>query len=312
MKYPYENLSDSDFESLVVSICQQIIGTGCKAFTTGKDGGRDSWFKGTANQYPSLQAPWSGIFLIQAKHTNSPEASCSDKNFHANPSSILHKEIKRLQEIQKAERFDNYILFTNRKLSGIEHPKIRKTLQDGLNISNVEIIGRDELDLFLQNFPDIVRSYGLHKFSSPARFFEKDIQDIILLFNETEWESNSCQQLEFELSYTNKEHKNELNNISQEYFDFIKEHSLSHFKDINAFLKNEQNRIYKTKYLNTVSDLKAYLLKNEGSFSTGMAILEHIIDCIVDENKHDIMDARRLVRIFVHFMYFNCDIGKTK
>jgi len=43
-----------------------------------------------------------------------------------------------------------------------------------------------------------------------------------------------------------------------------------------------------------------------------MAILEHIIDCIVDENKHDIMDARRLVRIFVHFMYFNCDIGKTK
>ena len=173
MKYPYENLSDSDFESLVVSICQQIIGTGCKAFTTGKDGGRDSWFKGTANQYPSLQAPWSGTFLIQAKHTNSPEASCSDKNFHANPSSILHKEIKRLQEIQKAERFDNYILFTNRKLSGIEHPKIRKTLQDGLNISNVEIIGRDELDLFLQIFQILLDHTVYINFHHPLAFLRK-------------------------------------------------------------------------------------------------------------------------------------------
>jgi hypothetical protein len=36
-----------------------------------------------------------------------------------------------------------------------------------------------------------------------------------------------------------------------------------------------------------------------------------MINFIVDNNT-DIKDLRRIVRVFIHFMYFNCDIGRTK
>lgn len=43
-----------------------------------------------------------------------------------------------------------------------------------------------------------------------------------------------------------------------------------------------------------------------------MEVIEHIVNTIVDLDKEEIKDRRNLFRIFVHFMYFNCDIGKTE
>src|ERR1700722_12888532 len=98
--FPYENLSDEEFEDLVIRICKEILGIAAKTFSPGPDGAKDSWFEGTAQKFPSTTAPWSGKFVIQAKHTRTLNASCADNNFSVNASSVLLKEIKRLNQIK--------------------------------------------------------------------------------------------------------------------------------------------------------------------------------------------------------------------
>ncbi|MBL0288411.1 MAG: hypothetical protein IPQ19_13665 [Bacteroidetes bacterium] len=94
-------------------------------------------FTGTADYFPSKGTPWTGTFNLQAKHTKVLNASCSDNDFSVNQTSVLSKEIARLKEVMKTTPFENYIIFTNRKLSGGTHPTIAKMLQAGLGIQNV-------------------------------------------------------------------------------------------------------------------------------------------------------------------------------
>ena len=70
MKYAYENLSDDQFEELVIALSQRLLGLSVRGFAAGRDGGRDAKFDGTAQHIPSDTAPWNGIIIIQAKHTN--------------------------------------------------------------------------------------------------------------------------------------------------------------------------------------------------------------------------------------------------
>ena len=121
MKYPLENLTDTEFEDLVALICDQILGMGTIVFSLGKDGGKDAKFSGKANNYPSKTEPWNGKIIIQAKHTQQNGASCSDSAF----KRIVKEEvIPAISKLVKNNEINFYLLFTNRKLSGIEDKKI--------------------------------------------------------------------------------------------------------------------------------------------------------------------------------------------
>jgi len=312
-QFPYENLSDEEFENLVIRICKEILGIGCKTFSVGKDGAKDSWFTGTAEHFPSSVAPWSGTFCIQAKHTKVYNSSCSDNDFSVNQTSVLAKEITRLNEVKISTPFDNYIIFTNRKLSGGTHPVIVKMLQTGISIHNVEITGREDIDSYLQQFPHIADDFGLYKFAYPLRFFEKDLRDVILIFAEHS-KSISSEAFNYVVSFNviEKEKKNELNNLSKDYFEFLKKHSLHYFEQIDKFLKDTKNSKYTEMYSRTVSDLQAKIILDRNRFTDFMHLIEHLVDFTVTNNLAQLNDLRDKVRVFIHFMYFNCDIGKTE
>ena len=70
MKYAYEDLGPEQFETLIVLLCQRLLGISVQGFAKGPDGGRDAKFVGTAELHPSKVDPWSGTTIIQAKHTN--------------------------------------------------------------------------------------------------------------------------------------------------------------------------------------------------------------------------------------------------
>ena len=311
-KFPYENLNDADFEALVISICKEILGIGCKTFSAGKDGGKDSWFEGTAQCFPSNKDSWKGTFCIQAKHTTTFNASCSDNDFFVNDSSILNKEIKKLNKTQPLEPFDNYIIFTTRKLPGLVRPKIIEMLREGLGIQNAEIIGREELDDYLTTYPHIVYRLGFYKFMPPLRFNEQDIKDIIIAFDGSSERITTNTKSILDNKFVDKEAKNALNNLSTEYFEFIQEHSLDYFTKIAKFLQDPKNAKYTKMYENTVGDLREIIIIERTRFNEFEHILKHLVDYIVQENKEKLKDLRSLVRVFVHFMYCNCDIGKKK
>ena len=110
--------------------------------------------------------------------------------------------------------------------------------------------------------------------------------------------------------YTDKEHKNEMNNVSDYYFSEVKSHSLKYFGMIECFLKDPRNQEYLVKYENTTSEIRGFIQKNIGNHSF-MDLLETISDRIAGADPlSDVHRVRKLVRVFVHFMYWNCDIGK--
>ena len=181
-RYSFEQLSALEFEALVVDICQDALGIAAHAFSTGPDGGRDSYFSGTASKYPSDKEPWSGNFIIQAKHTTKSEASCSDNDFFENKTSILKEEVDKIKNRMKNEKVDCYIVFTNRKLSGLIHNKIKEYMSDELGIKNVDIHGYEDMANFVELRRQLIDKHRLLRYLLPDRFYEQDIRDTIVLF----------------------------------------------------------------------------------------------------------------------------------
>src|SRR3954465_13394955 len=104
MKFAYEDLSEDQFEKLIVLLCQRLLGASVKGFAKGPDGGRDAKFVGTAELHPSRAAPWSGTVIIQAKHTNGYNRHFGESDFY-NPrsvSTVLGKEIPRIKKLRDA------------------------------------------------------------------------------------------------------------------------------------------------------------------------------------------------------------------
>lgn len=312
-QFSYENLSDDEFESLVVRICKEILGIGCKTFSIGKDGAKDSWFTGKSERFPSRSTPWDGTFNIQAKHTKKLNASCSDNDFSINQTSVLVKEIRRLKLVKDDAPFENYIIFTNRKLPAGAHQTIIKMLRNGIGIKNVEIIGREDIDTYLSDYPFIAAQFGLHKFIAPLRFYEKDLIDVIIIFSgQSKNISQNASEHITSFDLIDKEEKNQLNDLSKEYFDFMLIHSKEHFNDIERFLTDNRNDRYARMYANTISDLQAKIVLERNRFTEFQYLIEHLVDFIVLSNDDKLKDIRSVVRIFIHFMYFNCDIGKIR
>lgn len=312
IRYAFESLSESAFEALTVDICQYLFGLGVHSFAEGRDGGRDSYFDGTAEKYPSSANSWCGRIIIQAKHTSTIGASCSDNDFSENKSSVLKQEIARIQEIMKSEHLDGYLVVTNRKLTGVAHSKIKNLLFVELNLTQVDIIGIEDLSRYVDLLPYTIKKYQLTRFIIPDVFYEKDIRDVIVMFkSKTDWINTPPVPDDGSLDYTDKEKKNLLNNVDETYFSEIKGHSLKHFASITKFLQDPINSQYLESYLNTTADLRSYVVAHQSTFSF-VEILETVIKNIVGESGTDIFIARAMVRVFVHYMYWNCDLGRKE
>lgn len=143
-KFRLYEINSADFEKLVNLLCQRVLGIGTISFTKGRDGGRDGFFNGTANYFPSEKSPWSGKFIIQSKHTENPIAKCSDSDF----VTTINKEIKKIEKLAKQNEVDYYLLFTNRKLSGGKEKELRQLILQ-TKIKDASIIAIDTISSYL-------------------------------------------------------------------------------------------------------------------------------------------------------------------
>lgn len=221
MDYRLELLSDDGFENLVNRVCQELLGLGVIAFSKGKDGGRDGKFTGTANKYPSHVDCWSGKFIIQAKHTSNPIASCSDSDF----KKIVDEEIKNIKSLKASGDIDCYLLFTNRKYTGLTGESLLKKIQKETGVTNVVIIGKESLnDLYINPHKNIIKEFQLDLHHIPFDFSEEEIRDIILEFHKelplikTSLET-TVERVKFDFNRIRIEEKNKKNELGEAYFE---------------------------------------------------------------------------------------------
>lgn len=308
MKYPLHSLDDRAFELLVVSICEKILGIGTINFSEGKDGGRDAKFTGRSNNFPSETKPWEGKFIIQAKHTTRPSASCSDNDFQR----ILRDEVNnKLIPLKEDKKVDYYLLFTNRRLSGLQDARIEYYIDENIGVENA-ILGDERIQKWLNDNPQIVKQHELNKLLLPLQFYEEDLREIIIAFSQSEIKKNAIELIKKKISRIAIEEKNKLNNLSKHYFDYVFKKSYLEFDRIEAFLENPINQLYKKYYDNTVADLQEKIMVYGSDYLTFDFVFHYLFEYVFQNNIVKLKDCRPLIRIFLHYMYHNCDIGKEK
>jgi hypothetical protein len=311
-RYPLHELTDAEFEDLVVKICRRILGIGTTSFAAGRDGGKDASFVGTAGLFPSSTAPATGKFVIQAKHTTNPYGSCSDKDFEANASSVVSKEIPKLKKQFDDGLLTHFLLYTNRRKAGGADVRISARIKSDTGIQHVWVRGYEDIEQDLIQWPDIVRGSGLEKLRSPIVFTPEDMRDVILAFYAhrpqiaTTFDSKHDYR-----DYPGLAAKNLVNGLSELYFkEMILEGSEPLFPEIRKFLQNPRNATLLDHYHAVANELKAQLILHRNRFESFDNALEHLYALVSDRSSElHRPEHRRLARVFLHYMYVHCDIG---
>jgi hypothetical protein len=306
--YHLHEQNESGFESLTLTIASKILGIGVTGFSSGPDGGRDGRFVGTASHYPSATTSWKGKWIVQAKHTENPIATCSDSGFI---STFEKEEIPRIKALVANDELDIYLLITNRRKSGGADQKLRTLLRSALDHDNFGVHGGEDLARWLDGHVEIVHQFELNRHREPLRFSPSDLAGLIEAFSEEKPDYLAASQLSGDFDLTKFEEKNELNKVSDELAESIEDDSMPYFEKIEEFLKSPKNDQYRLMYYALTNELKQKLI-SENATELGIALaFSEIYDVVVGRHP-ELTNRKRLVTVFLHYMYYTCDIGRKR
>jgi energy-coupling factor transporter ATP-binding protein EcfA2 len=153
--YELHTLGWKAFQNLCATITRDIWGQTIQTFFDSRDGGRDGAFQGTWHQKGS--EPLTGSFTVQCKFTSSV-----DKTLRL---SDLTDEIEKVARLASRGLCDNYILFTNARLTGENEAQIRTAFTAIPGVHNTVTYGRDWICQTIRESPRlrmlVPRIYGL-------------------------------------------------------------------------------------------------------------------------------------------------------
>jgi len=162
MDYSFYKLNTRDFEHLVQSFAQKILGNNSIVYGDGRDGARELTYRGKGI-FSNDHDVWDGYWIIQAKFK--ARKFDSDDDFEWIKKNFI-SEMKKFQDPKRnLEKPDNYIFFTNAKLTPVQkvggRDKIEELKQKYKNlIPNITIISYDDLCRLLDNNRDIATAYS--------------------------------------------------------------------------------------------------------------------------------------------------------
>lgn len=319
MKYAYEDMSDEQFERLVVVICQRIMGISTQGFAKGPDGGRDAKFIGTAELFPSKSSPWVGTTIIQAKHTNGYNRNCSESDFYnkknkTNPNTVIGGELIRIKKLKDKGELDNYVLFTNRRLTGNAESEICKTISEYIevDIASVKIIDINQIEIYLKWYPEIVRIADLDPIDSPLIVSPDDLAEVIQAFA-SQASSIIKNSADNDIKRTSYERKNQLNNMTEKYSNELKRRYLKDVNEIESFLSAAENSELRERYDLATEEFCLNIIAKRKDYQTFDEIMNHLSQLLVDRDPI-LKQAKykRLVNTMLFFMYWSCDIGENE
>ena len=105
--------------------------------------------------------------------------------------------------------------------------------------------------------------------------------------------------------------KNKVNGLSDDYNKYIQEESEKYFRHLINFLKNPRNKKYKDLYQDTAFDFRGVIISRRSDYETFDEVLEDIFTESYSELKDTGID-KKLLKVFIHLMYLNCDIGEKE
>lgn len=315
MKFAYEDLSDGQFETLIVFVCQHLLGASVKGFAKGPDGGRDAKFVGTAELHPSKAAPWFGTTIVQAKHTNGYNRNFSEPDFFSAKSSntVLGKEIPRIKKLRDSKQLDHYMLFANRRLAGNADNEIGEYLaaQCGIPASSIYLCGLEQLEVWLRTFPDVAGKADLDPVDSPLIVSPDDLAEVVQALARQKDDVSALLD-DPPTTRVTYERKNALNNMSAEYAKAQRKKYLKETVQIRAFLAAPENLELLRMYESVVDEFQLKIIAKRKDYQSFDDVMEYLVDLLFNRDPVLRQHAhKRLTRAVLFYMYWNCDIGEV-
>lgn len=310
MNVLHHNLSDLQFEELVIEFCVELLGNSVQGFSVGKDGGRDARFVGK----PKLIESWNGTIVIQAKHTSGINKSYAESDFSGeSEGSILGEEIPRIAALIKSDELDYYILFSNRRLTGVTDEAIRKRISasTGLNKDHIRIFDESELDRLGKRFPSAIDRADLNPGKGPADIDPQDLAEVITTLAQYKNELDELMEGKEpppEQRITPEE-KNKRKGLSDSYFKRHMRPRMVDFPAIRSFLAHPDHQPFVNLYEETAAELEAKLDAWEDDEVQYERLLESLVERLFVRD-FDLRKHKRLTRSVISYMYCNCDIAK--
>ncbi|MFF9600627.1 MULTISPECIES: ABC-three component system protein, partial [Methylobacterium] len=304
------HLTDGEFEDLVVTMCKRWLGEGTTSFAAGRDGGRDAKFYGLAQTYPSTTKPWNGHIVVQAKHTQTPNASCSDSDFKRYFEDGDKSEIPKVERLITEGILHYYMVFTNRKLTAGTDEKLLKKFR-ALSLSDAAIVGLEDINVFLHQNPEIARRLPVNEYAKPFDFIPDDMVEVITAVHDAIQMDGTPFSSADDFSAVNKKKlKNKVNRMSDAYYNgVIVNHYMPLFDKMRSFLQNERNREFREIYHDIADELRTKIIKFRDRFDHFEEIIIYLFD-IIKTTRPDLRGKRRYVTFLLCYMYDDCDIGE--
>lgn len=316
MKYAYEDLSADQFEKLIVLLCQRLFGIAVQGFAKGPDGGRDAKFVGTAELYPSKAAPWEGVVIVQAKHTNGYNHSFSELDFYSTSSNntVIGKEVPRIKKLRIAKQLDHYMLFANRRLTGNAEEEIRGHIaaQCGIPIVSICLCGLEQLEMWLKRFPEVAQEADLDAVDSPLIVSPDDLAEVVqaLARQKDGLTALIDDPPTVRVPY---EQKNVRNNMTAEYAKAQRRTYLKETAQIRTFLAAPENIEMLRMYESVVDEFQLKIIAKRKGYQTFDEVMEYLVDLLFSRDPVLKQHAhKRLTRAVLFYMYWNCDIGEVE
>ena len=315
MKFAYEDLSDDQFEVLIVLLCQRLLGIAVQGFAKGPDGGRDAKFVGTAELHPSKTAPWVGTVIVQAKHTNGYNRSFSELDFYSTSSSntVVGKEVPRIKKLREAKQLDHYMLFANRRLTGNSETEIRDHIaaECGVPASSIYLCGLEQLELWLKRFPEVAQEANLDAVDSPLIVSPDDLAEVVQALARQKDGLTALLDDPPTVRVTYEE-KNALNNMTAAYAKEQRRKYLKETAQIRTFLAAPENIELLRMYESVVDEFQLKILAKRKDYQTFDEVMEYLVDLLFSRDPVLRQHAhKRLTRAILFYMYWNCDIGEV-
>lgn len=315
MKFAYEDLSEDQFEKLIVLLCQRLLGLSVKGFAKGPDGGRDAKFVGTAELHPSTAAPWTGSVIVQAKHTNGYNRHFGEADFYSSKSqnTVIGKEVPRIKKLRAENQLSHYMLFANRRLAGNADQNITQHIakECGLPEASIYLCGLEQLELFMKQFPDVPGLADLDPIDSPLIVSPDELAVVVQAIASHEADLSAVLDTP-PTERTSYEEKNSVNNMTIKYAEALRKRYLKDTAQIRTFLAAPENLEILKSYEATAEEFQMKIISKRKDFQNFDAVMEYLLDLlfqrdpVLRQKQH-----KRLTRAVLFYMYWNCDIGEV-
>lgn len=136
-------------------------------------------------------------------------------------------------------------------------------------------------------------------------------EDFRVIIDMAEWYSAKCNGVvNVDLYYAGMAVKNVKNNLTPSFYaNYLIPESLPHFKRIRDFLTDPRNEEYLAAYQVVSTEVKYYIAENRDRHDTFEAFFTDIYQGVIDNLPLLNGGRKKLVRILLHYMYCDCDIG---